>query len=123
MKWRKPSGLRNDSAAYSLSTSSSDISRQSAIGYSAAMSLSSMQRSWSRSSLEGRGASRNARSICASASRTRLLALDHVADQLGHGGLAAHPYVPVVVRVHPVLQAPLRGQLVEVRARDRDVDA
>src|SRR5215207_10401342 len=99
MKCRKPPALTNDSAAYSLSTSSSCISRQ------------------------GRGASLNASAVWPSALRTRPLALDHVADQLRDGRVAAHAHVPVVVGVHPVLQAPLRGELVEVRARDRDVDA
>src|SRR5829696_7888227 len=116
MKWRKPSGLRKESAAYSLSTSSSGISRQCSTGYRRTMSLSSMHRSCSSASLRGRGASPNASSTCASALCTRQLALYDVADQLRHGGFAAHAHVAVLVRVDPMLQPALRGQLVEVRA-------
>src|SRR5829696_7259900 len=68
MKCRKPAGLRNESAAYSRSTTASGSSRQCATPYSATMSLSSKQRSCSSSPSGGRGAPAKAASIAASVS-------------------------------------------------------
>src|SRR5918992_2619596 len=51
------------------------------------------------------------------------LALDHVPEQLDHGGVAADLYLPALVGVDPVLQRAVLRELVEVRPGHRDVDA